>query len=445
MAYKGPGVFIKEVQNPNPVQIPGSLRTVGIAGKGSSTYLLSNVEVVKGYSSSDTITGTLTGDVSSVYGVGSLPGLYDYTQGVDYTVSDNAITWISSSKPTDGSTYYVTFYKVKGASFYEATTFYSLDDVRAFYGDESYGGVVNEVTLAASLAFKNGAEYVVCVQQNGTTTQAEQDAIDLLEAEEIDYLVAPGMTSTTLQAYAKAHVDKMSSETQKKERMFFTSGLTLTASVADLTTRAQAFTDELVTVVAPSQCNIIITDALCNTDITTTVSGAYMGAAVAGVMSNPNYDEGEPITNKVITGIDSFNGVKYKESEMNVLGNAGVTVITNNGGIFRVRHGLTTNTSNVNTLELQVVNIKNSVKKQLRTVLAPYIGTRYVTAETNALLSAAVKSFCDQKVNGKVFTQYRNVSVTQNTSDPRIAQINFEYMPVYTTTWINVTFSLYIA
>lgn len=446
-AYKSPGVFVKEVELPRPVTITGSPRVVGIVGKAETSYLVENAEVVKGVAGgSDTITGTVSGDVVSVVGVGSLPSLYDYTLTTDYTVSDNAISWAgAASEPTAGVTYYVTYYKLKSAAYYEPTTFYDINDVRAINGNELDNQEVNELTLAAYLAFLHGASSVVCVQQNGTGTAAEQAAIDKLESQEIDILLAPGMTSTTLKSYIVAHLNKMNSYTEKKERIWITSAQYLDDSVTTIKALAASLDNENVVVVAPPSCDIILSDGTCNIDSTMTVSGSYMGAALAGIMCNPAYDEAEPLTRKIISGFDDL-GVTYKESEKNNLASSGVTVIDNENGTLRVRHALTTgDPNNVNKAELSVVSIKHQTIKDIRTALNAYVGTKYVTTKTNALIAAAVKSFCDQKVSDEIYVSYRNISVTQDTTDTRIARVHFEFKPVTTTTYVEITFGLYIS
>ena len=443
--YTGPGVDIKEVANANPNTVQSGPRRLGIAGKGSSTIKVENIEVLKGVAGgTDTITGYTAAQVSSVVGVGSRPGLYDYKLTTDYTVTDNTIVWSpSGAEPATDSIYYVTIMKVKDSSYYEPMNLTSLDDVRAIFGSELDNGVVGEITLAAKMAFNNGAQEVLCVQQTADTTAAAEAAIDKLETEDLDVLVAPGMCTTTLQNYIFGHCQRMSSETEKKDRIYIAGPTTLEATVEDIRNAAIGFRNDIVTLIAPAKIDVVLTDATCMTDITTTVSSAYAGAAIAGIICNPSYDEAEPITRKNLVSIEDFNGVKYKNSEMNDLGSNGVTVLENINGTIRVRHALTTSIANVNEKELQVKIIRNQQKKDLRTLFEPYIGTKYITNYTNALLSSALDGFCKQKVNDNVYVEYKDISVRQSSLDPRIALISYSFKPVFTLTWIRTTFSLY--
>ena len=445
MVYRSPGVYTKEVALPNPTQSNAPLKVVGIAGKGSTTVLVENVEITMG-TGTDTIPNTSVSNVSSVVMIGDLPGYKQYVVTTDYTITNNTIVWGSGAKPTAGNTYYVTFYKVKDASYYEPATFFDINDVRNYYGNELNGGVISEITLAASLAFQNGAAQVICVQQASSSTADKKLAIDKLELVDLDYILAPGMTDSTMSSYIWASVVKMNTITMKKERQYITSGLNLSDSVATLQAREESFNDELVTCIVPSKVELVQTDGLCNVDQSLVVSGAYAGAALAGKMSDPNYDVAEPVTYKVISGINSLAGVKYYDTEMNNLASSGGCVLFDDNGTIRVRHGLTTNTDgSAYKAEIQIVNIKQATKKELRLVLKPYIGTKYVTPLTNSLIAASVDSFCTQQVNAQVFDSYRNVKVAQSTQDPRIALVSFEFKPVSTTTWVDVSFGLYIS
>lgn len=446
MVYRSPGVYTKEVALPNPIQSNAPLKIVSIAGIGSTTILVENVEIVRGATSTDTIPDTTTNDVSSVVMVGDLPGYSQYAVSTDYTITDNTIVWGGGVAPAQGNSYYLTFYKVKDASYYEPATFFDIKDVRNYYGNELNGGVISEITLAAALAFQNGAAQVVCVQQESASTADKKSAIDKLELVDLDYILAPGMTDSTMSNYIWASVVKMNSITMKKERQYITSGLELNDSVATLQARAESFNDELVTMIAPAKVEVVQTDGLCNIDQSLIVSGAYAGAALAGKMSDPNFDVAEPVTYKVIYGINSLAGVKYYDTEMNNLAASGSCVLFDNNGTIRVRHGLTTNTDgSAYKAEIQIVNIKQATKKELRLVLKPFIGTKYVTPLTNSLIAATIDSFCKQKVSAQIFDGYRNISVTQSTQDPRIALVSFEFKPVSTTTWIDVNFGMYIS
>jgi hypothetical protein len=444
-SYVAPGVSTKEIALLIPGSVQGVPRRPAIVGKGSSTILIENEEVVRGNGTTDTIPNADVADVSSIVGIGDIPGVYKYIVTTDFTVSNNTIDWSpSGQEPSAGSVYYVTYYKNKGVSYYEPMTFSGgkLNDVRSIFGNESSNGVINEVTLGAKLAFANNAGEILALQQNGDTTQNQEDCIDKLQMEELDIIVAPGMCSSTLQGYIFSHVKNMSAESMKKERLYFTSHSNLEASVDDLVNLAISFRNDNVVVIAPPAIDVVLTDAICNTDLTYTVSSAYAGCALAGVIANSSFDEAEPLTRKQLAGIDGLGGTKYTEQEMNKLAVNGVLVLENVGGIVRVRHALTTSIANVNEKELQVKIIRNQTRKDLRVLFEPYIGTKYLNT-TNAQLASALDGFCKDKIQNNIYAEYKDIKVEQSSLDPRKALASYSFKPIFTTTWIEITYGLY--
>lgn len=457
--YKSPGVSVTESQLPQPLVIKGSQKIPACIGNASSSYPLANVEVTKGSGSTDTIPGTATGEVESVTSIGSLPSLADYKVNVDYTISDNVITWIGSANPSTGVVYYITFKKVKGATFFEPTLFNSINDVRAQNGNEIEGGVISELTIAASLAFAGGASQVMCVQPESASLADQKAAIDKLETEEIYCMVAPGFTTTDIQSYMYSHVERMNSPMIKKERNAFYSALTIADNVAAIKAQAEGFASKNAVVCmsnASSSVGITLTDGISNVDQTVILPTGYIGAVVAGIMCNPNFDEAEPITEKQLSGISTLPGTKLKETELNDLAGSGVLIAYNDGGIFKVRHALTTDTSSINNVELEIWNIRATAKKQLRASLKFYIGKKFIPLEIQANMIASIVSFCEQKVSAGIFAPgvtdagvaidkgYRNIIVTQDSQDPRKLNVHFEFRPVYTLVYVDVDFSMYL-
>jgi hypothetical protein len=188
--------------------------------------------------------------------------------------------------------------------------------------------------------------------------------------------------------------------------------------------------------------DVVLTDAACNADFTVTVSSAYAGCALAGIITNPGNDEATPLTRKQLLGIDNL-GAKYTEADMNKMAAAGVTVLENVNGIIRVRHALTTAVGNINEQELQVKIIRNQTRKDLRSTFEPFIGIKYVPTRVNSQLSSTLESFCKQKVRDEVYSEYKDISVLQDSSDPRKANVSYSFKPVYTNTWIDIDYSVY--
>ena len=435
------GITTKEINNA-PSNAQGSNRIMTIVGSASSTYVIADLEVNRGSGSTDTITGTQVSDVSSFVGCGSLPGLYNYVRNTDFTVTNNVITWLSTSnKPSVGSIYYVTYNQTKGSSFYQPTTISDPNLVESMYGTELSNGVVSEVTLGAKLAFGMGASQVICLQTSATDTATEKAAIDLLETEDTDIIIAPHMCDITMQSYIFGHCLRMSTDSEKKERQFWTNSYTSSLDSNDQINSAIAFDNDAVTMITPPTVNIVMTDSVCNIDLTVSVPSAFAGCALAGVTTNANNDEATPLTRVQLLGIDSVNG-KWKESVMDQMDANGLLILENKNGIIRVHHAITTSTKNVNETELEIKILRCQVRKDLRALFEPYIGQKYIPTTTNAQLASALVNFCNQKVVKGIFVSFSDIVVVQSPGDPRVALISFSFVPVYTLTAVQITYSL---
>ena len=435
------GIQVTE-NNTAPSNAQGANRIMTIVGSGSTTYVMPNVEVVRGSGSTDTITGTQVSDVASFVGCGSLPGLYNYIKNTDFTITNNVITWLSTSnQPSIGSIYYVTYNQSKGSSFYQPTTFSDPNLVESMYGPELSNGVVSEVTLGAKLAFGMGASQVICLQTSATDTATQKAAIDLLETEDTDIIIAPHMCDLTMQGYIFSHCLRMSTDSEKKERQFWTNSHTSSLDSNDQINAAIAFDNDAVTMITPPTVNIVMTDSVCNIDLTVEVPSAFAACALAGVTTNANADEATPLTRVQLLGIDSLNG-KWKNSVMDQMDANGLLILENVNGIIRTHHAITTSTKNVNETELEIKILRCQVRKDLRALFEPYLGTKYIPVDTNAQLASALVNFCNQKVAKGVFVSYSDISVVQSTGDPRVALISFSFVPVYTLTAMQVTYNL---
>ncbi len=449
MAYKSPGVYVKEIDTGTATTLPAGSRVAAIVGTGTSTRKVENIAVTRGTTlhGDDVITGTGTGDVSSIIGVGSIPGYYDYDENVDFVLSDNSISWasISGTEPAANAIYYVSYNRNKSGDDYAATLFYNINDVRNAYGDELSAGVLNPITLGAYMAFKNGATAVYCVQAESAGAANIQAAVDKLEAVDVYVVCNVNADTDSLQTYMLNHCQQQSAETMRHERVTVLGPPGITFTAQSLAARAGAINSDRVILISPPKINVALVDGTCDADQTLTVSGHYAACAIAGLMTNPAYDESEPLTRKPLSAIEDLAGTRYLETEKNTLGGGGVLVIDNDGGIFRIRHAITTNTTSANVSSISVVMIRDWFKKNLRTTLErTYIGAKILTGTITAI-SNTIKAFCENQIESEILVGYRGIRVWQNTGEPRTINVTLDISPVYPLEWINVTFSIYVA
>lgn len=442
--YREPGVYINEIENPRFISPIGGARVVAIVGLGKDYVTVKNEKVAHDSSGGiDTISGVSAGDIIEVLGVGDVAGVYNYTVTTDYAISGNTIDWSpAGDEPEVGATYYVTYTKRKiSPDDYDPITYYSIDDVRANYGDALSSGNISEVTIAASQAFRAGAsQVVICQAESGSVGDIEA-AIDKLKKEEVHILVVVGSSNTTIQAYAKEHCQIMSSPTEKRERVVFLAPSV--GTIAGMKSEAESLYEERCIVVVPEKVDVILTDAACESDTTLSLSSIYAGAYLAGKLANPNISIAEPLTRKQVFGITGFSGINYLDSQMNNLASSGITVLKRDGTAIKVRHALTTNTLNRNHSEISVVMIKDSIRRLVRNDLdAAFIGTR-ITTETPSQVVSRIKALLDSE-KGESINSYRNVRASVNSSDPTAIDISFEISVIYPFNYADIEFTLYV-
>jgi len=444
MAYRAPGVYSKEIENPLFVSALGGARTVGIVGIGSDYILYENVEVTKGTADGvDTIPDTQSGEVKEVVGVGDLPGFYNYKAGVDYNVVDNTIDWsLAGTEPDTGAIYYITYKKYKSTINYEPILTFSIKEARRVWGNEYEDGAQSDLTLAANLAFSNGASKVIGVQSPSNSLSDFQDSIDKLEGEEI-YVLCVLSDDENVITYAINHVMKMSSYLNRKERILIISPKNGLSSISDFKSYAESIKNDRVIMIVPKSVNKIVKDSKTQLDVNLTLDSVYAGSGLAGLICNPAFDEAEPMTRKVIGGIDGLVG-KYLESEMNSLAESGITVLVDEGGIIRIRHGITTDTTNANTEEISLRSIRDQLAIESRELLeSRYIGAK-ATPGTLSSIPATLSVFLNRKIRQTVISEYKDITVEQDTADPRQIYVSFNVKAIYPITWIDISYSLYV-
>ena len=445
--YRQPGVTIKIVDNPGTALLPSGLRIPCIVATGLTTTKTPNIAVTRGAGTTDTITGYVSGEVASVYDVGDFPDLVQYKENTDWRQVDHQIVWIAGQQaPTTASVYYASIREPKVSTLYNSGVLYTdIQAVRNDFGDEIINGVLTAITTAAKLCFDNGAAGIVLIQPTSGSQTHLQDAIDAAKREDLDILVVPQACNTTLDNYVKAHVLTQSSPAVRHERVWFRSGDGMSDAVTTLQAAAVGMHDERVTVMAPPSFVATFRDATVQADQDLLLPSSYLAAAYAGVCANPNYDAATPLTRKSLIGIKSLSTHNYTVVDKDNLGGSGITVVELVNGEFRIRHAITTDTTNTSRITQSVVFIKDNIRKELRTLLdATFIGTKADNSATSRI-TGVIEAFLRAKVRDEIITAFRNIKVQQSTSDPRTFNITFDIAPLYPVEYIDVVISLVTA
>lgn len=408
----------------------------------------------------DEITGVSAENLNSVIRVGTLPGMSDYLQyhdgdtTYDYKVIGNTIDWAGGARrPANGAIYYVSYSLTKGDNYYKPLTYYSYSEIESVEGAIYDNGVlVNDMLLAAKIAFANGAPEIVVrqlyVPNDGFPNNSEIDsALDDMGAVDIEILLTPYIYDKD--ADIMSRLQQWNTPQIKKERLWFTS-TPVDSTPTAIKAKATSMASSLYTTVIAPKGNVTVTDQTTQEDVVIDVPGDFFGAAIAGLMCNPNYDKANPITNQAIAGISYPTNMPstpiWSDPVMNDMAANGVLLMFNDNGVTRVRHALTTNTTNQMTQELQIRWISVLTIKELRLQLKPYIGMKATQKVVN-FVKGKIASYVEQGFQDEIYNiNMRSVfdsslSVTLSSTDIRKIDASFNVVPVGTTTWITVQFA----
>ncbi len=376
----------------------------------------------------------------------AIPGLeltVSNTAGV--VVGDTALVETfkrGGAEPGIGELYYVSYNYTK--TDFSSKLFARLSDVVNEYGDVSPD---NPLSLAAYLAFLNGASVVGCQQvpkTPGSATASEAAyiaAIDASAGESLPGFVAPAVlvlltpATQTLARYMAIHCDTQSSIRFKAERTAifgFAAGTRVDQALAI----AQTAGDTRVRFVYPDITSLSLTDALGATR-TYLVDGRYLAASVAASTTAPTIDPATPWESRSLTGFTSLNR-RLDAVVMNQLAVGGITVLENRPPFIRIRHGLTSDMTNILTKTPTVIQIADEIQKRVRAVCNPFIGAKFLP-QILGQIEGRLSEMFKQAVNEQIIANFTNISVVADPADPTAIIVNAYYQPVFPLLYIQVT------
>jgi hypothetical protein len=373
----------------------------------------------------------------------------------DYTLNTTtgAITLIAAGIDFLSFTYPV----AKTASDLEPLLFSDLNTVYSVYGEPDPLGtevIENTLSAGADIFFSNGGGLLACVQVNLTTPYSDiqtdyEDALDRLRNADV-YCVVPLLpTNATANPSFKTsvvnHVNIMSSTTERRERVALLGGpvgaddkTDIEASVTAYMSFIDPINEARIGYVVPSAASLGVKSIMYP------VPGPYIACAIAGIMCNPTYTSGEPISGKAVARISELGDI-YTRYQKNRMAGVGGLVIENNNGTYRVRHALSTNVATAVTSELKITKIKDYIARTVRNSLdATYINTRNVGAETVSSIKASVRLLLEGVISIRDIVAYENLNVVQDVTEPRQINVSFQVKPTWDINWCLVTFGISI-
>ncbi len=348
----------------------------------------------------------------------------------------------SGSEPNVGDIYYVTFDKDK--TDYGIKFLTNMRDVVKYYGPLD---INNKLTIAANLAFLNGAQAVAMKQilkHNGSDPSSAYyiEGIDAFN-EPLPNGLRPTMmqpltTLTDVHGYLKTSNATQSSIRYRNERTSII-GFAVGTLSDEVISNVKNLGSELITPVYPDGAIIGINDAYGN-EVEYILDGSMIAAAVAGRDVSPVADIATPLTNQTIVGFKRL----YRRMDnvtAALIANAGCTVLEEQTPVVRILMYLTSDMSTPLTRDPRIVEVKHSIQKGLRSNLNRFIGSKNLPKMRPQINDTVGGYFKALKLQ-EIIVDFTGISVTPNATDPSTVDVEAYYSPVFPLNWIMVTLNL---
>jgi hypothetical protein len=374
--------------------------------------------------------------------------------GVEFLVTDTLNTTIGDTatietfkrtgvEPSIGDVYYVDYNYAK--TNFDVNIYSRIRDVIAAYGEIA---TQNQLTLAASLAFTNGAVFVGLKQvlkQEGLETASTQtfiEAIDELERP-LDGNVKPDIITPLtgdldVIDYLGRHCAIQSGIRHQGERIGIF-GVESGVTPGQMQVITSGITNERLWGIYPDSAVVAIIDP-AGREREVLIPGYFMAAAFAGSAVSPQYDEATPFERREINGLRRL-GRPLTEVEKNQVAVTGATVLEDVDNRVRVRHALTTDLTNDLTKLPTVIQIKDRIHKGARRVLDRFIGTKFQDQRITDV-EQALNEYLKQERQAEIIGQFSPASAERDENDPTTLLVTATYTPIFPLLYIVVTFRL---
>lgn len=395
----------------------------------------------------------------------------------DYTLTESGPTsdqefYVDMAAAADpatalGTTLLIT-YRYTDPEYFAPKQVESFEDVKDLYGeplnttvaspgDTDYQYVTSPLSLAAMVALQNGAtELVLCAAEPpdaGATTDAAKSTARRTALSEAYAKIATDASVTVLVAVTDgidtadadgALVDLKTAINTAAQNGFPRFG------VIGFDPDVDTDPDELLSSSGAADRRLMLAYAGPSGlkmhsgpgNSSFAVGHQYLAAAYGGRMAALPVQYS--LTKQVIAGFSGLAGVPLANSLKNQYSSAGIALVEQDRfGRLSVRHGVTTDPSNVNTREASVVRAKDSLVVGLDEGVN---GSGLIGAplDGDLLLSvkSAVQGILESATNDEVILEYTGLAVRQTSADPTVVEVKFAYKPAYPLNYIVIAFSI---
>lgn len=332
-------------------------------------------------------------------------------------------------------------YQFTDPTYYNLYTFFDFDNLRDHYGPafNTAGTLTSPLTLAASLAFLNGAQSIVTVSTTGATTQNYIDALTKLENAPSVAVIATTSGSSAVITAVSNHVINQSNNRHERRAILGTDGTSTAVSSSAKITIAQGLVNKRVALVSPSVVKYY------NSDLSSYIllGGQYVAAAVAGLSVSLN--RSEPLTRKQILGFVGLTE-NVAEQQKSIETQGGLMVLEQVGAStsnIRIRHGVTTSTATIFTKEWSIPGQEDALSFRIRDSLdAGGLLGSVIRDTTLITVKAATDAALDSLVTSDTIIAYSDLKVRQLPTSPDKVEVRFGWQPAIPLNYVLVKFSI---
>lgn len=380
---------------------------------------------------------------------GTAAGLPTINNGTATTYTDNAIDPTGYGTPvpgiSDGDTIVIQ-YDYADVDYWKPTIFSDFNDVVDKYGDafDETGNIDSQLSFAAKLSILNGASSLVAVAvpPNATTSDYE-DALLKLEDDEDGQLVVPLTGDTNVFSLVQAHIAKMKLRNIFKTAILGMDGSSTAVSKESL--RSQALTLGGDSDTAGDIC--LLSPAVFSyynsfLSVNTNIGGQYVAAALAGM--HAGRDVATSLTRKQVAGLSAVKDERTT-LDKNTDAASGLLVVEqiSSTGSIRVRHEITTVPSDINKREFAVALQRNNMVRRVVNALdGSVIGQIFADTAAPGKVASIVDQVLRSLVNLGQLTAYNGLAARISASDPTVVEVRWQYKPVYTVHYVQITFGI---
>jgi len=168
------------------------------------------------------------------------------------------------------------------------------------------------------------------------------------------------------------------------------------------------------------------------------VDGRYIAAAVAANTTAPSIDSATPWTGRLLSGFLSL-GRRLDAVQANQVAAKGITVIEDRLPFLRIRHGLTSDMTDILSKLPTVVQIADDMSKRARAELDPFIGVKFLPQILGQIEGRLAEMF-KRAVQEQIITSFTGISVAVDPEDPTAVLVEAFYIPVFPLLYIQLQF-----